>query len=276
MRRFYPMMDEDAGGQAGGATIQADAQGTEAQQPAQTRPTFDELIKGEYKQDYDARVQAAIQARFRNQQDARRQLDAYAPIMQALGQRYGRDPGDVEGIGKLLTDDDSLYQDEAAAMGMPVGALKNIRKLEAENARMRAQEKQTIEDMQLRSHFEKISREAEALKATFPSFDLMQEINNPRFARMTSPEVGMSVKDAYYAIHGEEIRQQSMQQAAQQAGQRIAASVQAGATRPLENGTQSNAPVNMQIDIANMSKAQRAEIRKKIHSGVPVDFRSRI
>lgn len=269
---------EDGGIPAGGGDVTG-AEGTQAGQGAnqeQQRPSFDELIKGEYKQDYDQRVQAAIQTRFRNQKDLQKQVQSYAPIMQALGQKYGRDPGDVDGIARLLTDDDSLYADEANRLGLPVETVKTMKKLEAERDRALARERESTENMALQQHFQRISQQAEELKQTFPSFDLMTELQNPRFAMMTSPNVGISVRDAFYAIHGEEIQRQSMQYAAQQAGQRIAASVRAGASRPMENGMQKQAPVQMGVNIRGMDKKTREEYFRRIKNGETINFVDKI
>ena len=237
--------------------------------------TFEELIKGRYKQDYQNHVRDAISRRFRNQEDLQAQLDARMPIMQALAMKYGKDPDDVEGIAKLLTDDDSLYAEEANRMGLPVATVKQMKKLEAENARQARELQESAEDRSLRQHFQRISDQAEELKQTFPDFDLMEEIrNNPRFARMTSPDIGMSVKDAFYACHGEEISRASAQAAAQQAGQRLAASVQAGATRPMENGVRGSAPTPIGMDVGHMSREAREAIRRRVHSGErDIDFR---
>ena len=263
------------GEEGAGMAMEAAAEtGTEAPQDAGGEETFEELIKGRYKDQYQAHIQDAIQRRFRNQKDLEKQ---YAPIAQALGQKYGIDPRDVEGIAKRLTDDDSLYAEEASRLGLPVSTVKRMKQLEAENQRFQAAQQESQEEKALQQHFARISREAEELKQLFPSFDLMTEIRaNPRFARMTSPQIGMSVKDAYYAVHGDEIRQMSMQAAAQQAGQRLAASIQAGATRPVEGGSRGASPMQVGIDVAHMSKESRAEIRRRLHNGeTGIDFRSK-
>lgn len=242
----------------------------------QNHPSFDDLIKGEYKEDYDRRVQAAIQQRFRNQTDLKAKMRAYDPIMQTLGQKYRLDPSDVEGITKRLTDDDSLYAEEANRMGLPVETVKTMKKLEAENKRLTETQQQNAEEAALQQHFAKISQQAEELKADFPGFDLMTELQNPRFARMTSPDVGISVRDAYYAIHGEEIQKQSMQYAARQAGQRIAASVRSGAARPRENGMGKQVSAPMGVDVAHMDPKARAEYRRRIMAGEDINFRDKI
>lgn len=127
----------------------------------------------------------------------------------------------------------------------------------------------------LRQHFARLTKEAEELKKSFPDFDLTREMMNPAFARMTSPEIGVSVKDAFYAVHGEDIQRESMLYAALQASRRIAASVQAGAGRPVENGIQGSAPVVIGVDIRGMSRKQREEYRRRIHSGEAINFRDR-
>ncbi len=147
--------------------------------------------------------------------------------------------------------------------------LKRVREAEA------GQEKETRKEAALRRHFARLTKEAEELKKTFPDFDLTREMKNPAFVRLTAPETGVSVKDAYYAIHGEDIQRESMMYAALQASRRIAASVQAGASRPVENGIQGSAPVVIGVDIRGMSKKQREEYRRRIHSGEIVNFRDR-
>lgn len=261
------------GDEGAGTELMTDAATAAEENPAEGGETFEELIKGRYKNEYQQHVQDAISRRFRNQKDLEKQ---YAPITQALGQKYGIDPRDVDGIAKRLTDDDSLYAEEASKMGLPVATVKRMKQLEAENQRFQAAQQESQEEMALRQHFARISKEAEELKQLFPSFDLMEEIRtNPRFARMTSPQIGLSVRDAFYAIHGDEIRAQSMQAAAQQAGQRLAASIQAGANRPVEGGARGAAPVQVSIDVAHMSKERRDEIRRRLHNGeTGIDLKS--
>jgi len=268
----------DEGGMEGGmdaGMADAGAEGQQADAGESGGETFEELIKGRYKDEYQQHMQAAISRRFKNQRDREKQ---FSTIAQTLGQKYGVDPKDYEGIAKRLTDDDSLYADEANRLGLPVSTVKRMKQLEAENRNFQAEQQQSREEAALQEHFRRISQQAEELKQTFPAFDLMTEIrSNPRFARMTSPQIGMSVKDAFYAIHGEEIRQQTMQAAAQQAGQRLAASVQAGAGRPVENGIRGGMPMQMGVDIAHMDRKTREDIRRRIHQGeAGIDFRSKL
>lgn len=267
------------GGATGGQTAGQETQAANGQPSPEEQ--FQSMIQGQYRDQYEQavgqRVQAAIQQRFRNNRNYEKQIAGYAPIMQALGAKYGKDPSDVEGITKLLTDDDSLYAEEASKRGLPVGTYKTMLKLEAENKRL-SQEKQLSEEERARqAHFQSLAQQAEELKKTFPDFDLMRELQtNERFLRMTAPGVGISVKDAYYAIHGEDIQRQSMQYAAQQATRNVANSVRAGASRPLENGVGNQQPARLGVDVAHMDKATREEYKRRIKAGEIINFVDKI
>ena len=268
-----------AGAMDGGAAGSAAGNGTGGQEnQTQAMTPFQQMIqegpgKAEFEQAVGQRVQEALKERFKNQADYKRQVQSYAPIMQELGRRYQMDARDTAGIYAKMTDDLSLYQQEADQKGMTPEAVRTMHRLQAEADQAKAQAQMATERAQMENHFRGLAMQAEELKQTFPSFDLMQEMANPRFVRMTSPQGGLSVKDAFYAIHGEEIQRQTMQYTAQQAGQRIAASVQAGASRPMENGQRRQGPVNAQpVDIGKMDKKTRAKYMERIRAGEEINF----
>ena len=219
--------------------------GEPAEAPQGTRTPFQDLIAGEYRQDYEKavgqRIQAAIQNRFKNQQDYKKQLDAVRPILQTLGSRYGLNAEDAQGITQRL-----LKESGEAPMD------------------------------DLEDYVRNVNEQAEALKQEIPGFDLNAEMANPAFARMTSPGVGMSVKDAYYAAHSREIQRDSMLYAARQANERIAASVMAGAARPRENGLDPAGSARMGIDVQTMDRKTREAFRRRIRNGEKINFMDQV
>lgn len=241
-----PLEEANAGNVTGGEGAM--------ERSAGERVPFQRLIENEYRQDYEAavsqRIQAAIQQRFRNHQDYKAKWETYQPVLDALKERYG---------------------------GESVQPVEMAARLRAETARSRtAQANQNARDWATRKHFGELNRQAEELKKAFPDFDLMREISNPAFLRLTAPGSRMSVKDAFYAIHGEEIQRDSMRYAAKRAGESIAASVRAGASRPMENGLQGQSAVTLGIDIAHMDKKTRQQYRQRIRSGEEINFRDKI
>ena len=240
------------------------------QAPAQEKASFDDLIKGEYKQEYEKRLQSTLAERLKGRDADRQKAEQMEPILAALAHKYGKDAQDLAGIAQAVQDDNSLFEDEANQMGVPVEVYKNMKTLETENQRMKAEQQRNAEESALRQHYQRLATQAEEMKQAFPGFDLQAELQNPLFMKWTSPQYGMSVKDAYFAIHHDEIQKATMQYAGQRATQQIAASVQAGARRPQENGMQGVGAALIKSDPSTWSKADRDEVRRRVRNGEDV------
>ena len=174
-------------------------------------------VKEKYKDRFNADTTAIVQERLKNSKQAEATLGKLAPVFEGLGKKYGKEASDIDGIIAAYTDDDSLYEEEAAAAGMPVSAYKQLKALEADKAQREAQE---MESHHMR-HIQGLIDQGEKLKATFPSFDLRAEMQNPVFQRLTSPEVGIDVETAYWTIHRNELQTAAMQVAAQKTSQKL-------------------------------------------------------
>lgn len=233
--------------------------------------SFDELIKGEYKKDFDAKVQDILGKRFKSAKASEEKLAKLAPMLEQLAGRYGVAVGndgsvDVDALGKALDADDTWMEQQAAERGMSLETYKTINKLETEAKRRERQDAAALEEQQRRAAFDKLVAQAEQARSIYPGFNLEQEINNPAFMRLTS--VGVDAKTAYEVIHKDEILAGGMQYAAQTAAQRVADAVQAGQRRPSENGLGGSAPAKTRItDPTKLTKAQRAEIRRRVARG---------
>ena len=257
-------IDPNAGGPA-------TAQGTGNPSATEGAKSFDELIKGEYKNDFDAKVQDILGKRFKSAKASEEKLAKLAPMLEQLAGRYGVAVGndgsvDVDALGKALDADDTWMEQQAAERGMSLETYKTINKLETEAKRRERQDAAALEEQQRRAAFDKLVAQAEQARSIYPGFNLEQEINNPAFMRLTS--VGVDAKTAYEVIHKDEILAGGMQYAAQTAAQRVADAVQAGQRRPTENGLGGSAPAKTRItDPTKLTKAQRAEIRRRVARG---------
>ena len=114
----------------------------------------------------------------------------------------------------------------------------------------------------LRAHFARLCAEADALRRADPDFDLDSALRDPAFVRLTAPDVGVPVADAWYALHrreyAETLRRESLEQAA--------AAVASGSLRPREGGRASGGEL-LGTDPRHMTAAQRAELRDRIKRG---------
>ena len=236
---------------------------TETHKP--TRMSWDE-IKAD--PEYNKEIQAIVQSRLRASKNAEDALAKMNPAVELLARKYGQDPAnpDYEALAKAINDDDAYYEDKALELGVTVEAAKRIDQQERDTARQQREEARTLEQQKLHNHFVSLERQGEALKKVFPNFDLRTELQNPVFARMTSPNVGVSVEDAYHAVHRKEIMQAGMQVTAQQTAQKISNAIQAGSRRPDENGTSGQSASVTTFDYSKASKQQREALKREIRA----------
>ena len=218
--------------------------------------------------EYNKHMQSTMQARLRTAKAAEEAMGKMNPALELLARKYGQDPAkmDYDALAKSISDDSSFYEDKALEMGVSVETAMKIDQQERDTARQQREQERTIEEQKMQRHFQSLQQQAEAMKKTFPNFDLMAELKNPAFVRMTAPNVGISVEDAYYAVHRNEIQTASMQVAAQKTAQKISNDIQAGNRRPVENGTSGRAPSVTTFDYRNASPEQRAELKRQIRA----------
>ena len=251
---------------------QTNEQAAAAENPAEenktdapSRMSWDEIMADP---EYNKQMQAVVQSRLRSAKGAEETLSKLTPALELLARKHGQDPAnpDYEALAKAISDDESYYEDKALEMGVNVETAKRIDQQERDTARQQRQEAMNLEQQKFQQHIMKLEQQGEAMKKVFPNFDLRTELKNPYFARMTSPNVGISVEDAYYAVHRKEIQAASMQVAAQQTAKKISNSIQAGRNRPSENGTSGQAPSVTTFDYSKASREQREELKRQIRA----------
>jgi len=228
----------------------AETTNAQTENPPPTRMSWDEIMKDP---EYNQKMQEIIRSRVKDGDQNRSILEALAPAIKHLAQENGLDPENVDytALAKMITGE---YEDKALEMGVS-----------KETAMKLDQQQRTLEQQKFQNHILKLQQQEQALKAVIPNFDLRTEMQNPTFARLTSPSVGLSVEDAFYATHRREMQAQSMQVAAQQTRQMISNAIVSGTNRPDETGTVSQAPSVSKFDYKNMTPAQRKALKDEIY-----------
>ena len=116
------------------------------------------------------------------------------------------------------------------------------------------------EDMQrVFSHLDSLLEQAQQLMAEQPDFELMAALEDERLLRLTAPHSGVSLSDAYYALHREEIGKR----AARESLEKLSRSILSGAARPRES---LSGPAGYAPGPASMSKAERELLKKRIYA----------
>lgn len=267
----------DTGALASSTAETVDTDGMQAA-PAeeQGEESFDDLIKGRYKQDYSRHVQEAISKRFKNQRDNQEFIDRMSPALNLMAERYGIQPDkdgnvDYDALYNKLVDDNSMYEEEAFKRGMSVEDLKHMKQLEFRNAQLQRKNDEAEREAQNRAEFEKLVQQGEELKRLYPNFDLSAEMQNPDFGRLIA--VNVPVRTAFEVVHKDEILAGGMQYAVQQTAQKLSKAVQSGSRRARENGTsgQSASEVGT-LDPSKLTLKDLQRIKARAERGERVTF----
>lgn len=227
----------------------AETTNTQTEQPP-ARMSWEEIMKDP---EYNQKMQDIIKARVKDDGQNKAILEILSPALKHLAQEHGLDPENLDhaALVKAVTGE---YEDKALEMGVPK---ETVMKLD--------QQQRTLEQQKFQNHIQKLEQQGQAMKAVFPNFDLRVELQNPVFARLTSPNMGMSVEDAYYAVHRREIEAARDQVIAKKAAQQISNAIQSGSRRPDEAGGTSQAPSVTSFDYKHATPAQRKALKDEIY-----------
>ena len=265
---------EGAMGETGTAAMSqttiTDADGTTATN-IDREAEFEKLIKGEYKDLYDARMQDTIKNRLKGQKETVDKYNALTPTLETLAKKYGVDSSDINALNKAIEEDDAYYEEEALEKGVTVEQLKQFKKMERENAELK---KMRDEQNAKEAAEKKVAgwmEESKQVKAIYPQFDLKSEMQNSKFVDLLRVP-GVDVRTAYELTHKDEIIAGAMQFTAKTVEKKIADKIAANGARPTENGLNSQSASLTKSDVSQLSKADILDIQRRVARGEKISF----
>jgi hypothetical protein len=258
------------GDSAQNATVQETAAGSDPVQSPDRAAEFEKLIKGEYKDLYDQRVQDTIQRRLKGSKEVVDKYNALTPMFEMLARKYGVEATDTEALMKAIEEDDAYYEEEALEKGVTVEQLKEIKKMERENADLRRQMQEENAKKKGAQLYAQWMDQAKKAKAVYPSFDLRAEMNNPKFVELLRANI--DVRTAYEVVHKDDIIPAAMQFTAQAVEQKITNKIRANGARPTENGLASQGAAQVKSDVSQLTKDDLAEVARRVARGERISF----
>lgn len=238
---------QKAGEQAAAADDKT-AQAEEQMQAAPQKYIWDEVMKDP---EMNRRMQETVRASKKKAQAAEDAIAALAPALKQQAAEFGLDPDNIDyvALAKYITGE---YDEKALQMGLPKETV------------VKMDQQQRINEEKLnRDHIAGLIAQGEKMKAVFPNFDLRKEMENPQFVRLTSRGVNVSVEDAYRLVHRKELELAQAQIVERKATERVQNTIRAGASRPDESGSASQAPSVTTIDWKHASREQlQAQARR--------------
>lgn len=192
------------------------------------RLSWEQILRDpEYKSRFDAAVQGIVKGRLRGRHEAEQRLERLAPVLRALEESYGlSDEADISALAERLRD--------SAGFRRPDGG-------------------------EIAAHLDAMLAEAESLRRSVPDFDLLRELEDPVFLRMTAPHSGVGVADAYFARH----RAERERETARQSLEAVSRSLRSLGARPRElrdTGT----PASYTADPRQMTRQEREALKRRI------------
>ncbi len=231
---------------------------------------FEALIRGEYKDLYDRRVQDTIQRRLRATEDAVSRYRQLAPALELLAERYGVDAADAAALSRAVENDDSFYEHEARERGMSVRQVREWHRTQRENAEMRAELARQASQRRAEELFADWNRQSEELRQIYPAFDLRTELQGETFRSLLRSRVPL--RTAFEVVHKDELIPAAMQYTAKQVEQKLSRSIAAGQSRPAEGAMGSQGAVQTKSDVSQLTRAERDEIDRRVARGERIMF----
>lgn len=272
------------------AKLEAERAAAQPQQNQQAAPQANKIpfeeIEKQYHDEIGAKIQSAIQGRFKNQTDNAEELNATkaelaeskALLAQLAAAQYDIHTG-ADGSVDVAAIKAKLLKTQAEEYAMENGVSEEFaeQRLTMENE-LREKDRQIREfqeaeqkrqqDAEQYAQFQRHRQQAEAFRQKMPGFDLVKEMEStPLFAHLLN--CGVPVENAYYAAHHEELMAVGQQAAAMQAQRALATSIQAGQSMPTEGGLGRAPAASPQrvMDFKNRSRAEREAMHKAVQRG---------
>lgn len=233
---------------------------------------FENLIKGEYKEEFAKRTQGIINERFKNTKGIEAQLKSHEDILTRLADKYGTKAGDIEALTKAIDEDESFYEKEALEKGLSVSQLKEVKRLERENETLRREQQEAKNKENGEKLYAQWLDEGKALSEKYglANFDLSAELENPDFVGLLRS--GISLEASYKAVHVDDLIGGAMAQTAMNVREKMAADISSNQARPSENGATSQSAAIFKTDVNKLTKADREEIDRRVARGEIITF----
>lgn len=265
---------EGTGTQAETDTRTQESDGSQvADEKSESEPTsedldkeFDALIKGKYKEQFNARQQKAIKSRFQESEATKAELQAAAKLKDTIALRYGLENASTDDIIAAVQKDESFLEEAAAKAGLSTAQYKSLATMQqrAVNAERALEEEHKAK---LREDFSrKLQNDISACQKVFPDFDFEAECaENEQFKGLVKSGVDMT--KAYKFVHMDELMADGMAMAAHKGAENTAKAVKNNLRRPSEAGASGQAAVTVSVDFSKMSDEEFRAYQDKLMAG---------
>ena len=255
---------QDAAGQGEGAE-NAPAESPTVPDAKARKAAYEKLIRGEYKDLDDARVQRIVQSRLKDGNAAKETLNKLDAPLRLLQKHYGVE--NLDALAQAITGDDRYYEEEAQKRGMDTEHYKLFAQQEAQLQAYREAEQQARQQQEKTQQVIHWREEEAALKQQYPDFDLDAEMEASDGELFRMLDRGISLEHAYKVLHMDDIMMGTIAGAVQRTAQRVTDSIRANGMRPEENGAGKSPARQVGVPVSKLTKAQMDALERRAARG---------
>lgn len=238
--------------------------------------SFEELIKGDYKEDYQKEVDRVINKRFAQSKGIEEELEkrkGFDPVLNELATRYNVDPSDPNALAEAIKNDKAHIQAYADDKGVSYDEAKrqldyqaNMKELAMMKEQNRQQEKQYFEEKQRQEFNARLQEQVGATKEMYgDAFDPDVEFESEEFISLV--RAGIDVKTAFEVIHKDDLMNGAITKAVADTKKRVVQDIQAKGKRPSENGIESANPGVSTFNPDKLSRKAKEDIERRVARG---------
>lgn len=243
--------------------VGTDTQGQEDVPNSQAE--FENLIKGQYANEFQSAVQGIMDQRFKNTENYQNTIANYEQAMAPLYALYGVKSGDTEALRTAIESDENLYAQKADQQGITAQQFKENLRLKIEADQGRAFKEQMEQEARKRETFARWDREAAELNTIVPNFNLESELQNEDFQNALNR--GNSVRDAFFIAHMAEILSGTQAETQAKTTNRFVENFRARQSRPAENAGSTTPSVVRKADPSKWTDEDMAEVERRVAAG---------
>ncbi len=237
--------EQETGGDDGAGTIDKE----EAKDQEQgLSAEFEDLIKGQYKEQFTRRVENIIKGRLKGERTAKERLTALQPLLSVLADKYDAAPGDYEGLYNKLTSES-------------VDPVTPSQDNQVSDPQLDTEVNDIVSDWQ---------RQEQELSLALPEFSLSEQLHNPRFADLLRR--GVDVKTAYIAANYDELLQSARHSSAQDTKKKVAEAIKSAGARATENAASDSPSIVYRSDPKTFTDSDWQEIKRRVGRGEIITF----
>lgn len=247
--------------------VEEDGQSTEQKTDGDNKDVdpsakFEELIKGEYKEHFDKRVQDIINKRFKEVKALEKKSADHDSFMSLLQRKYGTE--DSAQIMQMV--ENEIVEELAYQNDMSPENYRRIMQAEQIQKQNEIMESEHQRQEQIRLAVEKWNAQAEECKAEYPDFDLPTAMQDDKFVDLIKSNV--PVKTAYELLNFEKIKQQMRKETEAKTAQ----SISVKQSRPTESALKGQSGVIVKSDVSSLTRKDREEIARRAQRGEQIRF----